>query len=396
MKKLKKAFAITDAKISFVSLVDAAANKHKFLITKQEDGKAGITTYGKIIKADAESHYVTGIVYEPMVEDTDGNFMTEEEIIKAAYWFAKNGDKVDLQHNFEPLSGATVVETWVAKADFEIEDTAVKKGTWLITVEITDDSVWKDIHDGKITGFSMGGVGQFSEEDTDLDNVNKSKNTSEKKGLLKQIASAFGLKLVDKGAVAEIYDSREKSSSFWSATSALENTLYHTDNSSGERVFETDRVKIMQALEDFNRIITDLLIPKDEGLEENDSDDNSPVEKAGRVLSQKRENELKELYETLGEFLSSLNKPETDEGNKEEVNVTKEEVQQIVNETVSAAIEKARKSEPTALTAEQVQNMISDSIEKAIDPILKSTGVPSNLNNSGNVQPAVHYLHGII
>lgn len=45
MKKLKKAFAITDAKISFVSLVDAAANKHKFLITKQEDGKAGITTY---------------------------------------------------------------------------------------------------------------------------------------------------------------------------------------------------------------------------------------------------------------------------------------------------------------------------------------------------------------
>lgn len=178
MKKLKKAFAITDAKISFVSLVDAAANKHKFLITKQEDGKAGITTYGKIIKADAESHYVTGIVYEPMVEDTDGNFMTEEEIIKAAYWFAKNGDKVDLQHNFEPLSGATVVETWVAKADFEIEDTAVKKGTWLITVEITDDSVWKDIHDGKITGFSMGGVGQFSEEDTDLDNANKSKNTS--------------------------------------------------------------------------------------------------------------------------------------------------------------------------------------------------------------------------
>lgn len=396
MKKLKKAFAITDAKISFVSLVDAAANKHKFLITKQEDGKAGITTYGKIIKADAESHYVTGIVYEPMVEDTDGNFMTEEEIIKAAYWFAKNGDKVDLQHNFEPLSGATVVETWVAKADFEIENTAVKKGTWLITVEITDDSVWKDIHDGKITGFSMGGVGQFSEEDTDLDNTNKSKNTSEKKGLLKQIASAFGLKLVDKGAVAEIYDSREKSSSFWSATSALENTLYHTDNSSGERVFETDRVKIVQALEDFNRIITDLLIPKDGDSEENDSDDNSPVEKAGRVLSQKRENELKELYESLGKFLSSLNKPETDEENKEEANVTKEEVQQIVNETVSAAIEKSRKSEPTALTAEQIQNMISDSIEKAIDPILKSTGVPSNLNNSGNVQPVVHYLHGII
>ena len=29
--------------------------------------------------------------------------MTEQEITKAAYWFAKNGNQVDVQHSFEPL-----------------------------------------------------------------------------------------------------------------------------------------------------------------------------------------------------------------------------------------------------------------------------------------------------
>ena len=90
-RKVKKAKEITDARISFVSLVDKAANKRQFLIVKDEEGKAAFTTYGKIIKTDSESHFVTGVVYEPMVEDAHGNYMTADEIAKAAYWFAKNG-----------------------------------------------------------------------------------------------------------------------------------------------------------------------------------------------------------------------------------------------------------------------------------------------------------------
>ena len=77
MKNVQKAIAITDARISFVSLVDKAANKREFLITKQEDGKAQFSTFGRIVKTDADSHFVTGIVYEPMTDDAHVNFMTE-------------------------------------------------------------------------------------------------------------------------------------------------------------------------------------------------------------------------------------------------------------------------------------------------------------------------------
>ena len=84
-KPVNKAKEITDARISFVSLVDKAANKRPFLIVKNEDGKAAFTTYGRIIKSDDDRHFVTGIVYEPMTEDAHGNYMTADEIAKAAY-----------------------------------------------------------------------------------------------------------------------------------------------------------------------------------------------------------------------------------------------------------------------------------------------------------------------
>lgn len=100
MSEIKKAYAISDAKIGFVSLVDKAANKTQFLIKKAENGSADFLSNGSILKCDAENHYITGIVYE------------------------------------------------------------------LMTVEISDnEDVWQAVEKGELTGFSMGGVGKYSEVD---------------------------------------------------------------------------------------------------------------------------------------------------------------------------------------------------------------------------------------
>lgn len=53
--------------------------------------------------------------------------MTEEEIQKAAVWFAKNGSGIDLQHNFEKFENAVVVESMVAKSDSAIGNEKIKK-----------------------------------------------------------------------------------------------------------------------------------------------------------------------------------------------------------------------------------------------------------------------------
>lgn len=448
-KDLRKAYEITDAKIQFVSLVDKAANLRKFLLKKADDGKASFTTYGRILKTDAENHYVTGIVYEPMAEDSQGNYMTEDEITKAAYYFAKNGDKVDLQHSFEPLDGATVVENWIAKADFDIDGEAVRKGTWLMTVEVTDPEVWTAIEKGDITGFSMGGIGNYSEEDVNLDSVGK-QETGEKKGLLKQLAAALGLTVVEKGAMAELYEERSKSSRFWEAFSALQDTLGHWDYCTDKRVYETNSDKIRESLEDFGQIITDLLTT--EGNITKAVMEARPVEKAGKKMSGKNRDTLKGIYESLGAFLKEFDDPEpepeededtketeqqepedgADKTKKEDKEVTKQEVEKIVEsaitkalgtaqgqaatpeaaapvekaaeitpeaieQMVAKAIEKAMQSQQEAVTAEQVASMIEAAVAKAVEPVLKSRGLPSNLGTS-TVEKAEeqHYLHGIL
>ena len=306
-KGLKKAYEITDAKIQFVSLVDKAANKRQFLIKKEAGGKATFTTYGRIVKADAENHYVTGVVYEPMAEDSHGNFMTEAEITKAAYWFAKNGNKVDLQHSFEPLDGANVVESWIAKADFDIDGETIKKGTWLMTVEVADESVWEGIEKGEITGFSMGGLGNYSEEDVELDNVSK-QETSEKKGLLKQLAKALGLNVVEKGAMAELYEERSKGTLFWNAFNSLEEILYKYDPITGRYLYETDENKVRECLEEFGQIITSILTGGGSVTEAIQTD--RPVEKAGKKMSGKNKETLLGIYESLGTFIKEFDDPE--------------------------------------------------------------------------------------
>ena len=55
--------------------------------------------------------------------------------------------------------------------------------------------------------------------------------------------------------------------------------------------------------------------------------------------------------------------------------------------------------EAQPVTAEQVQEMITAAVAKAVDPVLKSKGLPSNLNGDGSVEKAAgeeHYLHGIL
>lgn len=457
-KDLKKAYEITDAKIQFVSLVDKAANKRQFLLKKAEDGQATFTTYGRIVKADADNHYVTGIVYEPMEEDSHGNFMTEEEITKAAYWFAKNGDKVDLQHSFEPLDGATVVENWIAKADFEIDGEAIQKGTWLMTVEVADESVWEGIEKGEITGFSMGGLGNYSEEDVDLDNVNK-QEASEKKGLLKQLAAALGLNVVEKGAMAELYEERSKGTLFWNAFNSLEEILYKYDPITSRWMYETNEDKVRECLEDFNQIITSILTGKESITKAIQND--RPVEKAGKKMSGKNKETLNGIYESLGTFLKEFDDTQEDDPDKKKKDgeeqeddkkakkdkegkeVTKQEIEQIVSDAIAkavggaqeqdaaqavqngagavekaegestspveitpesvekmveAAIAKALEPQEEHVTVEQVQEMITAAVEKAVTPVLKSKGLPSNLNGS-SVEKSVgeqHYLHGIL
>lgn len=345
MPKVQKAIEIYDAKIQFVSLVDKAANQRRFLVTKQADGQAQFSTYSKILKIDAETHYITGIVYEPMVEDAHGNFMTEDEIRKAAYWFAKNSDKVDLQHCFESADGLSVVETYVAPCDMTIGDDTVAKGTWVLTVECANDTVWQAVEKGEFTGFSMGGFGKYREEDVDLEDVTKNDGSEavEKMGLFKRLGKFLGLDLVEKGEVMDRFKANAKSDQFWDAMWALEDVLYRYNWTTDRYEFAADEATIREALEDFNSIITSILADPGMVIVKAVS---LPVVKAGKKMSSANKAKLDEICQALSDFKSSFDEDEGDEADGEGETVTKKEdndmnraeTEAIVNEAVTKAL----------------------------------------------------------
>lgn len=442
MISVKKAREMTDAKIQFVSLVDKAANRRKFILTKAESGenKADFQSGGRIIYKNAESHYVTGVVYEPLREDTDGDFMTAAEIEKAAHYFAKNGDGCDLQHNFKLQKGVEVVESWIAKADFEVDGEKVQKGTWLMTAEITDDELWAKVQKGDITGFSMGGTAFYSNEDTSLEkNSGEDEEKAEKEGVLAKLAKMLGLDRapVAKGEVKDYFNEKSKGSRFWDAWNALEETLRHYDPVSNKFDFANDERVVRDALSDFNDIVTELLTTE-KFVVKAIKPEGDAVAKAGRKMSGKNKETLTGIHNALGEFLKGFDdEPEvqTNTDDKEETEMTKAEIKQMIEETIEKAMnpeqadEKVEKSEEkdAALTKADIQEMIDNSIakaaksdeekeepitedvvksmvkeavEKAVEPIRKQTALPKNLDDcsEGSVEKKEeqHFLAGIL
>jgi hypothetical protein len=107
-----------------------------------------------IRKAEAKKQVVLGVVYEPNVRDTDGNFMTADEIEKMAYNFMESSrlTRIDKNHDGKANKGV-VVESLIARKG----DPDFPEGAWAIGVHVTDGDTWKAIEKGDVTGFSIYG-----------------------------------------------------------------------------------------------------------------------------------------------------------------------------------------------------------------------------------------------
>ncbi len=107
-------------------------------------------------KADKEEHIVCGIVYEPDVEDAQGDKANEIEIRKAAYQFMEKVQKFKVMHKGKKVS-IHILESYIAPVDFVAANQSIKKGSWVLAVRVLDKKIWKAIKDGTLTGFSMAG-----------------------------------------------------------------------------------------------------------------------------------------------------------------------------------------------------------------------------------------------
>lgn len=104
---------------------------------------------------DVEKRHFTAVVLRPNEVDLHGDIYDEECVEKACHSYLEFCRKANLQHVVE-TELATVVESSIAKSDYQLGEGAVKKGDWVMTMRINDDDLWAMCKKGAFTGFSVG------------------------------------------------------------------------------------------------------------------------------------------------------------------------------------------------------------------------------------------------
>jgi len=114
-----------------------------------------------IAKMDSSAQVIKGVVYEPLVLDSQEDWMAPEEIKKSAHNFMKNLNlqNVDTSHDLSEVD-AYVCESYIAKAD---DPEGFVEGAWVVAIKVESDDIWSLIESGEIGGLSMYGPGMAYE-----------------------------------------------------------------------------------------------------------------------------------------------------------------------------------------------------------------------------------------
>ena len=127
---------------------------------KKAVAKIGENAMFKILKIDKKKQIVGGVVYEPDEVDTQGDYTDNAEIGKAMFRFmekyATNTKRIRINHKGRKFF-FPILECFQPEHDTIKGDERLKAGSWWMMIKVTNKSIWKDIEEGKLTGFSMGG-----------------------------------------------------------------------------------------------------------------------------------------------------------------------------------------------------------------------------------------------
>lgn len=159
---------LSDVDVIAISLVDKAANKKKIYLRKSEnEDLLSLPAPHRILKADDNWSTFYSVVAEPGWRENPGSgspgetfedeWASEDEIRKAAHRFMANGALVNRMHeSLEPYG--RLVENFIAQSDFEVDGETIKKGSWVVGIQPSEEGRLA-IEEGKLAGISIQGSG---------------------------------------------------------------------------------------------------------------------------------------------------------------------------------------------------------------------------------------------
>lgn len=136
-----------------------------------------------IFKVDNEKHIVYGKALVPNKHDSQGDIVSKADVEEAAHNFliqlqksyeslVKGAMSAVSSNNPEEVKGQIGVMHRFFKGvggfGYVVESYIDPTGSWVLGTKINDETIWKMVKSGQITGYSIGGKGIRIPEEDDL------------------------------------------------------------------------------------------------------------------------------------------------------------------------------------------------------------------------------------
>ena len=146
--------------IEAISVVENPAIEENFIALKNQEFK--------LAEVDKEKRILMGAalipnkpIYRQNGEQEYYIYFSKATVRKASELFFINGNQSNstLEHQLE-LKGLTAVESWIVESEQDksrMYDLNVPMGTWMVSMKVNNDDVWKKVKNQEIKGFSIEG-----------------------------------------------------------------------------------------------------------------------------------------------------------------------------------------------------------------------------------------------
>ncbi|WP_347851854.1 XkdF-like putative serine protease domain-containing protein [Planktomarina sp.] len=146
--------------IEAISVVENPAIEENFIALKNQEFK--------LAEVDKEKRILMGAalipnkpIYRKNGEQEYYIYFSQATVRKASELFFIKGNQNNstLEHQLE-LKGLTAVESWIVESEQDksrMYDLNVPIGTWMVSMKVNNDDVWKKVKDGEVKGFSIEG-----------------------------------------------------------------------------------------------------------------------------------------------------------------------------------------------------------------------------------------------
>jgi len=151
--------------IEAISVVENPAIEEDFIALKEHKDI-------KLAEVDAEQRILMGPalipnkkIFRKGADDDDNDYyiyFSEETVKKASelFFIKSKHQNSTFEHSFE-LSDMSVVESWLIEDPKNDKASAygfdLPKGTWMVSMKVLNDKVWKAVKEGEVKGFSIEG-----------------------------------------------------------------------------------------------------------------------------------------------------------------------------------------------------------------------------------------------